>query len=32
MGFYGQHVLSYKEGDVAKEVGEVICNDLLHHG
>jgi len=25
VGFHGQHVLFYKEGDVAKEVGEVIC-------
>ncbi len=27
--FHGQHVLVYKERDVAKEVGEVICNVLF---
>jgi hypothetical protein len=29
VGFHGQHVLFYKEGDVAKEVSEVICNVLF---
>jgi hypothetical protein len=27
--FHGQHVLVYKKGNVAKEVGEVICNVLF---
>jgi len=26
VGFHGQHVFVYKEGNVAKEVGEVICS------
>jgi hypothetical protein len=29
VGFHGQHVLVYEEGNVAKEVGEVICNVLF---
>jgi len=30
VGFHGQHVLFiYKEGDVTKEVGEMICNVLF---
>jgi hypothetical protein len=30
VGFHGQHVhFFYKEGDVTKEVGEMICNVLF---
>jgi hypothetical protein len=29
MGFYGQHVLSYKKRNVVKEANEVMCNALF---
>ncbi len=29
MVFFGKWVFVYKEGDVAKEVGEMVCNALF---